>query len=79
MDIQTRKLNFIQEFITIQNEEIINSFEKLLKSKKAKSNEKFEPMSLKQFYDEIDEAMVDSENGNVISVQDFKKIAMQWK
>lgn len=36
-------------------------------------------MSLKQYYNEIDEAMKDSENGNVISAKGFKKIALQWK
>ena len=34
MDIQTRKLNFIQEFLTIQNEEIVKAFEQLLRTKK---------------------------------------------
>ncbi len=34
MDIQTRKFSFIQEFLRIQNEDVISSLEKLLKDRK---------------------------------------------
>jgi len=73
MDIQTRKISFIQEFLRIQNEEIISSLEKLLKVRKseffAKENR---PMDLDQFNKEIDQAIIDSENDNVIKATDLK-------
>lgn len=33
MDIQSRKLEFIQEFLKIQSEDVISKFEQLLKNK----------------------------------------------
>ena len=73
MDIQTRKISFIQEFLRIQNEDIISSLEKLLKIRKseffAKENT---PMDLEQFNKEIDQAIIDSENDNVIKASDLK-------
>ena len=34
MDLQTRKIEFVQEFLKIQSEEAIGRLEKLLKEKK---------------------------------------------
>ncbi|NOU47712.1 MAG: hypothetical protein HOO86_11715 [Bacteroidales bacterium] len=73
MDLQTRKISFIQEFLRLQNEEIISSLEKLLKIRKselfAKSNI---PMDLDQFNNEIDSSLEDSENDDVIKATDLK-------
>jgi hypothetical protein len=80
MDIQTRKLNFIQEFLTIQNEEIVKMFEQLMQSKTTKiSNKKFEPMSLDQYYSEIDEAMEDSESNRGMSSKQLLETIKEWK
>jgi len=40
MDLQTRKISFIQEFLKLQSEEIINSLEKMLKQKQIELNDK---------------------------------------
>jgi len=73
MDIQTRKISFIQEFLRIQNEEIISSLEKLLKVRKSEFFQKENrPMDLDQFNKEIDQAIIDSENDNVIKATDLK-------
>lgn len=73
MDLQTRKISFIQQFLRIQNEEIISGLEEMLKLRKselfAKSNK---PMDLDQFNKEIDQAMEDSENDNVTKATDLK-------
>ncbi len=73
MDLQTRKISFIQEFLRVQNEEIISGLEKMLKIQKselfAKSNR---PMDLDQFNNEIDKALEDSENDNVMKATDLK-------
>jgi hypothetical protein len=73
MDLQTRKISFIQEFLRIQNEEIISSLEKLLKSRKSElfANSNI-PMELDQFINEIDQSLEDSENDNVIKATDLK-------
>ncbi len=80
MDIQTRKLNFIQEFLTIQNEEIVKAFEQLLRTKKESvPQKKFEPMSVKQYYNEIDEAMKDSENNRGMTTTQLLEKIKEWK
>ena len=74
MNIETRKLSFIQEFLRIQNEEIISGLEKLLKKRKSEQYENnLKPMDLNQFHDEIDQAMDDSENDRVIKATDLKE------
>ncbi len=73
MDIQTRKISFIQEFLRLQNEEIISKFESLLKKLKSDSfNNNLKPMSLKQLNKEIDIALEDSENDNIIEANELR-------
>ena len=74
MNIETRKLSFIQEFLRIQNEEIVIGLENLLKKRKSEQYEnKLKPMDLKQFNDEIDQALNDSENDRVIKATELKE------
>ncbi len=74
MNIESRKLLFIQEFLRIQNEEIVEGLEKVLKEWKAKQYEKgMKPMSRKQFNNEIDKAMEDSHEDNVVKAKDLLK------
>ena len=73
MDLQTRKLSFIQEFLKIQNEDIISALENILQKKKLETYEnKQKPMSIDQFNDEIDQALEDSKNGYLIKASDLK-------
>jgi len=73
MDLQTRKISFVQEFLRIQNEGIISGLEKFLKNRKSEIFEKnLKPMELDQFYNEIDKALDDSENDRVIKATDLK-------
>jgi len=44
MDIQTRKIAFVQEFLKLQNEDLISRFEKLLRTEKSsKKDNDFQP------------------------------------
>lgn len=79
MDLQTRKLSFIQEFIRIQNEDIISGFEKMLKKRKAELYEQnLKPMSMEQFNADIDQSLEDSTNDRVISAKDLKEEIKKW-
>ncbi len=40
MDLQTRKLNFIEEFLHLNNEKLLDKLEKLLKLEKPKEKNK---------------------------------------
>jgi len=74
MNIETRKISFIQEFLRIQNEEIVIGLEKLLRKQKTEQYENdLKPMNLNQFNEEIDQAISDSENDRVINAIDLKE------
>ena len=74
MNIESRKLLFIQELLRIKNEEIIIGLEKTLKQWKSKQHEKgLKPMSLEQFNKEIDQAMTDSREDNVVKATELRK------
>lgn len=49
MDIQTRKIEFIQEFLKLQNDELIAKFERLLKKEKDSSSKRIENPITKKF------------------------------
>lgn len=80
MNIQTRKLNFVQEFLQLSNEEIIHKLEAMLKQERKKQFEKnIKPMSLATFNKLIDRAEKDAKEGKVTEVNDLKKAAKLWK
>jgi len=79
MDLETRKITFVQEFLRLQNEEIVSGLEDLLQKKKAEQYEqKLQPMSVEQFNNEIDEALLDSTENRIISATDLKNKAKKW-
>ena len=79
MDIQTRKISFVQKFLKLQNEEIITALENMLREKQAEQFEQeLHPMSLEQLHNEINQAIEDSNNGNVIEAHDLKKKIQKW-
>lgn len=79
MDIETRKISFVQEFLRLQNEEIISELENFLRKRKAELiEENMKPMTMDQYNDEIDRAMEDSKNGRMIKATDLKEKIRKW-
>jgi len=79
MNLETRKISFIQEFLRLQNEEIVTGLENFLRNRKIELVEKeFKPMSLDQFNKEIDQALDDSKNDRVIKATDLKDEIKKW-
>lgn len=79
MDLQSRKLAFIKEFLKVQNEDIILGLEKLLTKRKTELfEENLKPMSLEQFNAEIDQALHDYKNEKVIQADDLKAKVQKW-
>ena len=64
MDLQTRKIEFIQAFLKLQSEEVISHFEKLLQ-KESKIDSDIKPMTMKEFNKRIEKSTEDSKNGNL--------------
>ncbi len=79
MDIQARKLSFIQEFLKLQNEEIIFRLEKLLmKEKKKISTNDVERMSVEDLNRRIDLSLEDSEKGHLTEVSNLISEIGKW-
>ena len=80
MDLQTRKLQFIQEFLRINSEEIINKLDKFMHDERKKIHEQeLKPMSSDQFNEMIDRSEDDFANGRVIEANDLKNEIAKWK
>jgi len=79
MDLEARKTSFVQEFLRLQNDEIVSELEKLLRKRKAELIQKnFKPMTVEQNNAEIDQAMEDSKNGRMIKATDLKAKIQKW-
>ncbi|UOB17237.1 hypothetical protein [Abyssalbus ytuae] len=63
MDIQSRKIEFIQEFLKIQSEEAISRLETLLRKERENTNsEEFSPMTEEQLNKRIEQSELDFKN-----------------
>ena len=80
MDLQTRKLELIKEFLKIQSEDVISRLEKILrKENEISENEDFKPMTIEEFNSRIDQSMEDSKNGRLIEASELKAKIDQWR
>ncbi|MCU0413389.1 MAG: hypothetical protein MUE91_03150 [Ignavibacteriaceae bacterium] len=80
MDIQTRKINFVQEFLRLRNIKLINKLEKILLEDKAKDYEaNLKPLSIDNFNKMIDKSIEDANQGNVVSARELKESVKKWK
>ena len=79
MDLEARKISFVQEFLRLQNEEIVSGLEKLLRKRKAELTERnFKPMTMEPYNAEMDQAMEDSKNVRMIKATDLKAKIRKW-
>ena len=78
MDLQSRKIYFVQEFLKLQNEEIISAFEKLFKKKMKSVPHEFQAMSLDEFYKRINESLEDSKNGKLTESSELMEEIERW-
>jgi len=63
MDLQTRKIEFVQKFLKIQNEELITQLENLLKKKSSTKSISLIPMSIDELNTRIDQSEKDFKTG----------------
>ncbi len=79
MDLQTRKIAFVQEFLSIESEEMISRLEKLLRGEKiSMKDENLKPMSVAELNRRIDQSMEDSKNGRVIEAKELLEEIKKW-
>ena len=80
MDLQSRKISFVQEFLNLQSEEIITLFEKLLKKEKMKmSSNELVPMTLDEFNKRIDISLEDSKKGRLTESGELLSEIEKWR
>lgn len=79
MDIQLRKINFIQEFLKLSDEKAIEELEKLLQAEKAKLYSKpIKPYTEEQLNQMIDKAEEDSRHNKIMSTSQLKNNIKSW-
>ncbi|MDP2685747.1 MAG: hypothetical protein Q8O62_00900 [Aequorivita sp.] len=63
MNLEARKIEFVQEFLKLQSEEAVSRLEKILRKEKMASDErKFEPMTQDELNKRIDQSESDFRN-----------------
>ena len=79
MDLQARKIHFVQEFLRLNNEKIISKFEQILHTEKKKLySENISPMSLNEFNRIIGDSEDDATNGRVKGIQELDRDIDSW-
>lgn len=63
MNLEARKIEFVQEFLKLQSEEVISRFEKILSAETKVSEEQiFKPLTQTELDERIDKSESDFEN-----------------
>ncbi len=79
MDIQTRKIEFIQEFLKLQNEDLISKFEDLLYSEVIlQNNHIIQSMSVDELNRRIDLSLNDSLSNKLTESKDLLAEIEKW-
>ena len=79
MDLQTRKITFVRDFLTIQNEEVVTRLENYLKKQKIELfQDNFQPKTANILNLESDIALDDIKNGKVINAYDLLEKVKKW-
>ncbi len=79
MDIQLRKIHFVKEFLRLNNEQVIDKLESLLKSEKKRIYSEIpEPMGIDDLNAIVDKAEEDSKEGRITNAHDLKKDIQSW-
>lgn len=80
MDIEARKLSFVQEFLRISDEELISKLEGLLHlERKRKISQELRPMTMDEFNKIIEQSEEDFKNGRATEARDILNEIEKWK
>ena len=80
MDIQARKIHFVQEFLRVADEEIVTKLERVLRiERKKKLEEELSPMTMKEFNEIIDKSEDDFKNERVTEARNLLNQIDKWK
>ncbi len=76
MDLQTRKIIFVQEFLKLQSEKAVSHLESLLKKETKASIET--PMSIEDYHHRINQSIDDSKNNRLTESNDLLSQIEKW-
>ncbi len=80
MNLEHRKLNFIESFIHINDVDVIEKLEKIIKIDFNKNKtEEMKPMSLESFHEMIDISVEQHKNGEVYSSEEMNVLIESLK
>ena len=80
MDIQARKIHFVQEFLRVADEELVTKLERVLRiERKKKLEEELSPMTMKEFNEIIDKSEDDFKNERVTEARSLLNQIDKWK
>ena len=80
MDIQARKIHFVQEFLRVADDELVTKLERLLRiERKKKLEEELSPMTMKEFNEIIDKSEDDIKNERVTEARNLLNQIDTWK
>jgi len=80
MNIQSRKLVLIEEFLRISDENLIAKIETFIRQEKRISRDiNLKPMFLSDFHEMIDQPKQECNDGKIIAHQELKKKVATWK
>ncbi len=79
MNIEARKIEFVQEFFKLNNEKVISKFERLLKKEKKHSSPVYdEQMTSIELNARIDKSLQDSNNGKLTESSELLAEIEKW-
>ncbi len=79
MDLQTRKLEFIKDFLKLTSEEAIIELERLLKKQRsADYKSDLSPMTVEELNSRVDQSMKDSKSGRLTDSKTLKSEIDRW-
>ena len=80
MDIQARKLHFVQEFLRVADDDLVTKLERLLRiERKKKLEEELSPLTMKEFNEIIDKSEDDFKNERVTEARNLLNQIDTWK
>ncbi|MEI7979025.1 MAG: hypothetical protein WCI53_09295 [Bacteroidota bacterium] len=77
MDLQTRKILFVQEFLKLESENIVTHLENLLITETENFNG-LSPMSIEEYKKRIEESLNDSLNGRLTETIQLQAEIEKW-
>ena len=80
MDLQQRKIHFVQDFLRINDEEVVNVLENTLKSEKSKIlSRPVKPYTIAELNEKIDRAEEDINNNRTKTTDELKEEIKSWR